>query len=435
MKEKNKKQNGITLIALIISIIVLLILAMVSIKLIWDGGLITHAQISTSKYTIEQEKELIGLGYSDYKIARVNNNAATLTVKSAQVNGIGPWTITFYETGNRYTLKENGQIDGPTPKTEDEKILEKYFLGENGEGIDVLSIVDGDTMSFIGNDIIPEANSQMTFLNTVSDNNTLYIYVKYNNVAYKVVTELNSNDINVTKSVSLCYTPTGLEGQTKIYNGQKWTILYDNGETVEMVSNTTMGSLTLGEEDAEAQGNNAFEKAVYSYNNAVARLNKYCRDLIGTTDKNIKSVRSVGSNPNNPTNDDTKMYISERLASLDFVYNNNNLQIPVEVNGLGKGTDINYEQDIIRMSYWRVTKSSDEECYWLASREVTGWAEEEVDLSFCMRKMESDTQVDSEELWSAIYYGTNAPHVGSRGKNNHAVRPVIKISSSELESN
>lgn len=62
MKEKFKRNKGITLIALIITIIVLLILAMVSIKLVLDGGIITHAQNATKSYTIEEEKELIALG-------------------------------------------------------------------------------------------------------------------------------------------------------------------------------------------------------------------------------------------------------------------------------------------------------------------------------------------------------------------------------------
>lgn len=65
-----KSNNAITLIALIITIIVLLILAMVSIKLIWDGGIIKHAQNATSTYTIEQEKELINLGYSNYQMGK-----------------------------------------------------------------------------------------------------------------------------------------------------------------------------------------------------------------------------------------------------------------------------------------------------------------------------------------------------------------------------
>lgn len=42
-----KKQKGITLVALVITIIILLILAMVSIRIVMDGGLITRASKAT----------------------------------------------------------------------------------------------------------------------------------------------------------------------------------------------------------------------------------------------------------------------------------------------------------------------------------------------------------------------------------------------------
>lgn len=58
MKENSKNQNGITLIALVITIIVLLILAMVSIKLVWDGGIIAHAQNAVNSYNEAQTNEL-----------------------------------------------------------------------------------------------------------------------------------------------------------------------------------------------------------------------------------------------------------------------------------------------------------------------------------------------------------------------------------------
>lgn len=41
---------------------------MVSIKLVWNGGIITHANNATDTYTVEKEKELIQIGYSNYKM-------------------------------------------------------------------------------------------------------------------------------------------------------------------------------------------------------------------------------------------------------------------------------------------------------------------------------------------------------------------------------
>ena len=56
--KKTKSQSGITLIALIITILVLLILAGVAIKSIKDGGIITKAEQAADKYTQAQNDEL-----------------------------------------------------------------------------------------------------------------------------------------------------------------------------------------------------------------------------------------------------------------------------------------------------------------------------------------------------------------------------------------
>ena len=74
MKETKllKKEKGITLLALIITIIVLLILAMVSIKLVKDGAIIQHAQSATSKYSDEQIIEKVKLAYSATKMDSIS---------------------------------------------------------------------------------------------------------------------------------------------------------------------------------------------------------------------------------------------------------------------------------------------------------------------------------------------------------------------------
>lgn len=74
MKETKvlKKEKGITLLALIITIIVLLILAMVSIKLVKDGAIIQHAKNATSIYSDEQIIEKVKLAYSATKMDSIS---------------------------------------------------------------------------------------------------------------------------------------------------------------------------------------------------------------------------------------------------------------------------------------------------------------------------------------------------------------------------
>ena len=69
MEEQKLKENkGITLIALVITIIVLLILAGVSIAMLTgENGILTQAQKSQTQTEIGEEKEQIALAYNGAK--------------------------------------------------------------------------------------------------------------------------------------------------------------------------------------------------------------------------------------------------------------------------------------------------------------------------------------------------------------------------------
>ncbi len=109
MKYIFKNKKGITLIALIITIIILLILAMVSINLVINGGILNKVKTATNEYKISEEKDKISLAYQNYQIAKVQGKEnLDLTIDGAKVSGNEEnWTITFEDTQNTYTLKEN----------------------------------------------------------------------------------------------------------------------------------------------------------------------------------------------------------------------------------------------------------------------------------------------------------------------------------------
>ena len=106
-----KKQTGITLIALVITIIVLLILAGVAIAtLTGDNGILTKTA-DAKKVTLQgEEKEQIRLGYLDYQLASSMRQGENLSVEGAEVikNLDNTWTITFTNTRNVYTLSADG---------------------------------------------------------------------------------------------------------------------------------------------------------------------------------------------------------------------------------------------------------------------------------------------------------------------------------------
>ena len=77
MKNNLREQKAITLVALIITIIVLLILAMVSIRLVMNGGIIDRAEKGTKAYTESEVQEQIKLAYSEWQTARWTGETRT----------------------------------------------------------------------------------------------------------------------------------------------------------------------------------------------------------------------------------------------------------------------------------------------------------------------------------------------------------------------
>ena len=110
---KLKNNSGITLVALIITIIVLLILAMVSIRLVMNGGIIDRAERGTAEYSVAEEKEQIQLGYKEYQMAQFEGGNAQLTVEGATVTAKtgGGWTVAF-GSGRTYEVATDGTITG-----------------------------------------------------------------------------------------------------------------------------------------------------------------------------------------------------------------------------------------------------------------------------------------------------------------------------------
>ncbi len=123
-KNDNK---GITLIALVITIIVLLILAAVSIAtLTGENGILTQAGNSKTQTEIGEEKEAIGLAYNGAIVENIGgsvtagdlNTQFTKNGVNATASGTGTITVKFPDTSRSYTIDSNGNITGPTTSDE-----------------------------------------------------------------------------------------------------------------------------------------------------------------------------------------------------------------------------------------------------------------------------------------------------------------------------
>ena len=130
MKNSKQKNNGITLIALIVTIIVLLILAGVTIAtLTGENGIITRAIEAREQTEIGREKEEIALAWNGAVLDKLGgtnitaddlNKQFTTNKTDANATGSNPITVEF-DSGRSYTVDENGNIQGPgtagTPET------------------------------------------------------------------------------------------------------------------------------------------------------------------------------------------------------------------------------------------------------------------------------------------------------------------------------
>ena len=142
--KKTKLDKGITLVALIITIVILLILAVTTIAAIQKNDIIKYANDASSEHVIGQEKEQIKLAYDSYKISK-------------------------------YT---------PIEKTEDQVMLEQYFLGKPLNTLFDETKSTNEMIVFKDIDITLTAND----LKIVAP--LAYAFFEYNGCNYKLIINL-----------------------------------------------------------------------------------------------------------------------------------------------------------------------------------------------------------------------------------------------------
>ena len=129
-----KSNKGITLIALVVTIVVLLILAGVSISmLIGENGIITQAQNAKEQSEIGEEKEAISVAYSGAKIKNegtdvtANDMQEQFNYNETKANASGNIKVQFTESKRWYSIDGSGNIEGPF-ESEDEIVTERVNI-------------------------------------------------------------------------------------------------------------------------------------------------------------------------------------------------------------------------------------------------------------------------------------------------------------------
>lgn len=250
-----KEDKGITLITLIITVIVLLILAGVTISLtIGENGIFKTAQTATRNYTNAQEKELADL-------AEFNNTLNDTIKGEEKVQLVTEITLNKTETtigiGSTETLIATIRPTNSSNKN----------LTWTSSNIDIASVSDG-TITAI-------ALGTTTITVTIEDGSG------------------KSASCNVTVEYPTLASKARLGDYVEYDGGNgytgKWQVLYnDSTYGLQIISsNTVKDSYSLN--------------GIGGYNSAVNALNTECRKYINSL--YATSGRCVGSNPLSPDDD------------------------------------------------------------------------------------------------------------------------------------
>ena len=177
------------MLALIITIIVLLILAMVSIKIITNHDVIKYSKDATNNYSTEEEIEKIKLGLASRRMGAVTNASAELKVDGATVTGDANtgWKVKFIKSENIYNVDKDGNINkaisiDPTKGTpvtlvKDQSLGELVIIGKP-------TITKEEASKYLGIGQLEVKGTEWSFeidLEHTDSNELYFIASKFNN--------------------------------------------------------------------------------------------------------------------------------------------------------------------------------------------------------------------------------------------------------------
>ena len=373
-KEKaTKSSNGITLIALVITIIVLLILAGISISMLsGDNGILKRAEDARDETIVGQEKEQLQIEVlgsygknGKLEIATVNsnikNNISGVTTDDAVEF---PLTVTYTATNNSYEVDEVGNV---------------YTAIDYPLAIDVLKVNK-----------------------TASIDSEKSPYVNY---------------IDINGNIILC------------------RVLYNDEDGVEIISNASIEKIKLasGDEAVSASdfiysGSGTFNentsRAAASYNRVIITLNEQAEKYIrnnGIVDR-ARCVGSIKGTTSN-TSDEIEMYT---YTGTSWTYMND-----YNWNGILKKADTNYSTDYTQMMNLNLNNINT--TYWLASRDAI--EADNTSTSFSCRVIRDDGTLYVNHYYRFLYLKSNgetrsAYDVGSSPNNglSHGFRAIFHLS-------
>ena len=418
---KKQKNSGITLIALVITIIVLLILAGVTIAtLTGENGILTRASEASEQTEIGDEQEKIKLSVTG---AITENNGGEITrtnLNKELTNYIGT-------EGTDYTLSETETAPFVVTYTDSGR---SYVIDENGNVSEYV-----DISKYVG----------------VGD------YVNYNpTVSDKNGTPVEENKLEYTSS-----TGTGTEhgnGYTSTEKGggqkftatasTKWRVLDIGNGTVTLISENPIttdagGNFTMsgaiGYLYAEQELNEICKIYGYGYGADTSQVTKY--NYGGPTDGELTG-EIIGSGARSITIEDINKQagITEAdYTTLNSIYGSttnptNNIYYPTITTTNGQSSSAGVKNLEYTYYYYDKTKIENTDVqnmlfngnYWLASRCIYSYSSNSY---FSVREVG-----DSVASGSNLFYGASST-LSELTNSGFAVRPIVILKSNVIDTN
>ena len=258
--QKNKREQGITLIALIITIIVLLILAVVAIGAVQNDGIINYAKNARYEYGKAQTNENATLGVYLKEIEEnLPGNNGGITYAKATVGTV---------------VTENGTINGKEPSATN-PVIPKGFKA-----------INTDTSSWDA-----ESGPEVTKGLVISDGTSEFVFIPVANIDEfaRVTSGKDANDR--TNYQGVLYDFSGTTATEKTNYGQGTTSHREPANLETSYDNTT--NLSIWTENLYQESFNKMVESVIKYKGFY--VGRYETSLNGTVAQSISGVTPLNT--------------------------------------------------------------------------------------------------------------------------------------------
>ena len=295
---KTKEMRGITLVALVVTIVVLLILAGVSINnVLGDDGIIQKAKDAaeaTKRASAEEEMNRLVLEYQLASNDETLESFLQEKVTEGRIDGVtdngdGTITITKKVEGKDYTITVKNPV-APTPSVKVGAIRVVSDSTGAGSSLGEASTRKGTTLYIMIESTISGGTTTVSpqVPYAVTENGTYKFTVTgtVNGTAYtkEVSVEVNQfrkfsiDDIQIGDSVNYTYDPAGSYSLASTYSG------YSSNQTIAQTTGLTWKVLNVDKENdtvdiisTNPTSSTVYFKNILGYNNGPYFMNEICK--------------------------------------------------------------------------------------------------------------------------------------------------------------